>query len=170
MASAAPADPGATTARPERTVGADRSIRAQGRLVGSGARIDAHGTDDSADCVQHSYGQVHDFFREHPCTALHRAYFRIRDRQGDVVLVAASWVQMPDEAGARALKKLLDVRGTGNVAELSREQGGYRTVRYTGDASSARRDGSVVANAQAQSVAGGATGLELSTIASDAIG
>jgi hypothetical protein len=42
-----------------------------------------------------------------------------------------SWVEMPDEAGARALKQLVDGNGTGNVTELSRERGRYRTVRYT---------------------------------------
>jgi hypothetical protein len=126
-------------------------------------------TDDSNDCAGNSYGQVHLFFRDHPCTRLHRAQFEVRDSKGEVVLVPVAWVQMPTEADARALKQLLDGAGTGNVTELSRERGRYRTVRYTGDVYASRRDGNVVINAQAQPVARGWTGLALTSIATNAV-
>ena len=73
------------------------------------------------------------------------------------------------EAEAAALKELLDSGGTGNITELSRQRGRYRTVRYTGDAYASRRDGRLVVNAQAQPVFRGWTGLALTSIATDAV-
>ena len=150
-------------------VGPQRSQAARARLVARGVRVDAQATDDAADCAAHSYGEVRDFFRQRPCVALHRAAFQVRDDRGDVVLIAVSWVEMPDEAGARAFKTLVDVHGTGNATELSRERGRYRSVRFTGDAYASRRDGTVVANAQAQPVAPGTTGLALTSITSELV-
>ena len=129
----------------------------------------AHLTDDASDCVAHSYGQVQQFFREHRCATLHRAQFEVRDSKGDVALVPVAWVEMPDEAAARSLKQLLDGGGTGNVTELSREQGRYRTVRYTGDVYTSRRDGTVVVNAQAQPVARGWAGLAFTSIVTNVV-
>ena len=63
---------------------------------------------------------------------------------GDVALVPVEWVEMPTEAEAREPKQILDGDGTGNVTEISREQGRYRTVRYTGDAYASRRNGTIV--------------------------
>jgi hypothetical protein len=140
---------------------------AESRLVRRGIRVDQKFSDDNSDCVAHSYGQVRDFFRSHSCVALQRAHFQVRDRRGDVVLIAVSRVEMTDETDARALQRLLDTHGTGNVLELSREQGRYRTVRYTGDFYASRRDGTVVSNAQAQPVARGASGLALTSIVTD---
>jgi hypothetical protein len=144
------------------------STAAEARLARLGVRVTARVTDDATDCVAHSYGRVRQFFRERPCAGLHRAQFELRDRNGDVVLVPVSWVEMSDEAGARALKQLLDGSGTGNVGELSRERGRYRTVRYTGEAYTSRRDGTVVVNAQAQPVARGWAGLALTSIVTNA--
>lgn len=91
------------------------------RLARRGVEVDAEVTDDAANCAEHAYGQVQTFLEEQPCTALHRAQFEVRDRKGDVILVAISWVQMPDEASAIALHQLVDRDGTGNITELSRE-------------------------------------------------
>jgi len=77
--------------------------------------------------------------RDNPSIALHRAVFELGDPKGDAAIVAVSWVEMPTEAGARALKQL-DRCGTGNVTDLSRERGKYRTVRYTGNAYASRLD------------------------------
>jgi hypothetical protein len=93
----------------------------------------------------------------------------VRDRKGDVVLVATSWVGMADAAGARRLKKLLDSSGSGNVTELSRERGRYQAVRYTGDFYASRLTDTVVSNAQAQPVARGASGLAVTVLVNDAL-
>lgn len=122
---------------------------------------------DDADCAAHSYGRVREFFRDHPCSGLHRALFEVRDKRGDVVLVAVAWVEMPDARSAADLKKLVD--GHGNVTELSRERGRYRGVRFTGQFYASDRAGAVVVNAQAQPVARGPAGVVLTTIATNAV-
>jgi hypothetical protein len=78
---------------------------------------------------------------------------------------------MPDADQATNLRVLLDTpgSGSGNVSELSREQGRYQSVRYTGDAYASRQDGTLVTNAQAQPVARGWSGLALTTIATNAV-
>jgi hypothetical protein len=149
-------------------VGSDNSAAAQARIVGLGVRVTATVTDDPTDCVATSYGRIQDFFRATPCAALHRAHFELRDRDGDAAVVAVSWVEMPDESSAGALEQLLNSSGTGNLTELSRERGRYRTVRFTGDAYASRRDGPVVVNAQAEPVARGWTGPALTDIATTA--
>jgi hypothetical protein len=169
VSSAGSAASGAALTRAGTKAGPERSRTARVRLVQRGVRIDAQATADADDCAAHSYGEVYNFFLQHPCVAMHRAGFQIRDRKGEVVLVAVSWVEMPNEKDARALKALVDVHGTGNVIELTREQGRYRTVRYTGDVYASRRDGTVVANAQAQPVAPGVTGLALTSLATDLV-
>lgn len=155
-------------ARSGTRVNSRNSDTVEARIVRQGVRVTGKITDDSADCVGNSYGQVQDFFRANPCAALHRAFFELRDPKGDAAIVAVSWVEMPTQAGARALKQLMDTPGTGNVTELSRERGKYRTVRYTGDAYASRRDGTVVTNAQAEPVARGWAGLALATTVANA--
>lgn len=136
------------------------------RLVRRGFRVNVKATSDGTDCVGHSYGQVRNFFRQHPCTALYRAYFEVQDRQGDAILIAVSWVRMPDASSASALQHLDDAPGTGNVTELSREEGKYKSVRYTGLFYTSNLDtsGTVFVNVQAQPVARGTTGLELTSL------
>lgn len=150
-------------------VGRRDSSAAEARLAARGVRISTRLTDDASDCVAHSYGQVQQFFRQHPCAALHRAQFEVRDTKGDVALVPVAWVEMPTEAEARSLDRLLDRDGTGNITELSRESGRYRTVRYTGAAYASDRNGTVVVNAQAEPVARGWAGLALATVVTNAV-
>ncbi|MGH3916840.1 MAG: hypothetical protein ACRDTC_26035 [Pseudonocardiaceae bacterium] len=96
-----------------------------------GYRVNLHG-DPAFDCAAHSYGQVHDFFISHRCEFVLRATGEFHDKNRNVVLVAFSWVEMPMTGEAVKLKKLVDTEGTGNITELSREQGRYRAVRFTG--------------------------------------
>jgi hypothetical protein len=132
------------------------------------ARKGLHGSGqlehDGATCAEHAYGQVKAFFERKPCTDLYRAQLELKDRQGDTVLVAISWVEMPDESSARAYKTLVDAPGTGNVTELSRESGRYRTIRYTGLRYHSNSHGTTVSNVQAEPVARGWTGIALQTI------
>lgn len=160
---------GSSASRGGSKVGTRNSDAVELRLAGQGIRLRARLTDDDGDCAAHAYGQVEAFLRANPCVGLHRALFELRDRNGDVVLLAIAWVEMPDESSARELHRLLDSDGSGNVTELSRERGRYRTVRYTGDFYASRRDGTVVGNAQAQPVARGPVGLALTSIATEAV-
>jgi hypothetical protein len=102
--------------------------------------------------VAHSSGRVQAFFRAHPCIALRRAVFEVRDPRGDVALIAAAWVEMADTSSARELVQLLDTEGAGNITELSEERGRYRGIRYGGPAYGSRDDGSLVITAQAEPV------------------
>ncbi|MGH3874240.1 MAG: hypothetical protein ACRDSR_22520 [Pseudonocardiaceae bacterium] len=148
---------------------AQNSFRAVVRLERKGFRVNSRLTSDDADCAAHSYGKVHQFFVVHPCTGLYRGLFEVRDKRGDVVLVAVAWVEMPDARSAADLKDLIDGYGSGNVTELSRERGRYRRVRFTGEFYASDRDGTVVVNAQAQPVVRGLAGVVLTTIATDAV-
>jgi hypothetical protein len=60
------------------------------------------------------------------CAGLSRALYSTQV-DGHPMVVAVSHVRMPDATTARALKKLADTTGTGNVSDLLREG-----VRYPG--------------------------------------
>jgi hypothetical protein len=87
--------------------------------------------DRQIDCAAHAYGAVREYFRTHPCAGVTRAVIEVTDKHKNVVLIATSRVDMPTAAEARQYKKLVDKDGTGNVLELSREQGRYQRYRYT---------------------------------------
>jgi hypothetical protein len=142
---------------------------ARRRLERRGLRVESR-VEIADDCAAHSYGQVQQFFRARPCTALFRALLEVRDVRRNVVLVAIAWVEMPDEASARALHRLVDTGGTGNVTELSRERGRYRTVRFTGEHYASRRDATTVVNVQAQPVGRAAVGVAMADLVTDALG
>lgn len=76
------------------------------RLLRQALRVEQH-FDSTDDCVAHSYGEVREFFREQPCVALHRAWFEVHDRRRGYVLVAVSWVEMPDTRSAREFRDLV---------------------------------------------------------------
>lgn len=135
-----------------------------------GLRVTSRLSVDDDNCAEHSYGQVTQFFLEHPCMGLSRAFFEVRDARRNVVLVAISSVEMPDVDDARAFHELVDTDGTGNITELSRERGRYRHVRFSGEHYESRRDGTVVVNAQAQPVGRTAVAAELAEIVADAVG
>jgi hypothetical protein len=149
--------------------GRQQSRTAQRRLSARGLRVRVQAQDSGSDCAARAYGQVVEFFRGTPCVGVYRALFEVRGSGGVVVLVAASWVHMPSEAGASAYRELVDTHGTGNITELSRERGRHRDARFTGHVYASRRDGTVVANAQAQPVGRGAAGLALTEIVNDVL-
>lgn len=120
------------------------------RLQRSGLRASARVGEYERDCAGHSYEQVHQYFLANPCAGMFRAAIEVRDRRSPVVLVAISWVDMPDEHGARVFHALVDRYGTGNVTELSREVGRYRHVRFTGQHYDSDRDDASVVNTQVQ--------------------
>jgi hypothetical protein len=160
---------GRSAQRSEAEISTENLRSAEVKLLRHGLRVDGNVSNDGADCAEHAYGLVRDFFRRQPCTSLRRAHLTLHDRKDDVVLLAISWVKMPDRQTARAYKRLVDAPGTGNITELSREGSRYRTVRYTGLRYASRRDGLVVMNAQAEPVARGWGGIALATIVNDAI-
>lgn len=143
------------------------SLNVKLRLEQRGFRVESR-FDRSADCVARSYGAVREFFRDEPCTGVSRALFEVHDRRKNVVLVAVAWVEMPGSASARQFHDLVDRPGTGNVTELSRDQGRYRNVRFSGEHYASRRDGTTVVNVQAQPVGRAAVAAGLVEIVADA--
>jgi hypothetical protein len=151
----------------ERGKAKDRSTaRVTARLIRKGLRVDKPAVHGDTDCVAHSYGQVQDFFRTHPCTALFRALLDVRDKRGNLAILAVAWVDMPDPEQARQLQQLLDRGGTGNVTELSRERGGQR---FSGDYYRSTREGNTVINVQAEPVGRARAALALAELAASNI-
>jgi hypothetical protein len=131
---------------------ADDFKNARAAFLASGYRHIDFAVQSGSNCEQHSYGKVQVFFKSDPCEWLTRAYLAIHDSNLGEVLVALSWVGMPSAASATAYKKLVDKGGTGNITELSRDTGPYRTIKYSGEFYTSGLDGSSVWNVQLQPV------------------
>jgi hypothetical protein len=108
--------------------------------------------DRQHDCAAHSYGLVQDYFRSHPCGGVTRAVIELTDKRRNVLLIAVSRVDMPTPTEAAQYRKLVDQDGTGNVTELSRERGRYRSYHYTGRFYTSSLDGTSVENIQIEPV------------------
>lgn len=140
------------------------TARTTARLIREGLKVRERDVDASTDCVTHSYGQVQDFFRAYPCTALFRALLEVHDNHGAVALVAVAWVDMPETDQALKLQQLMDRYGTGNITELSRETGGQR---FSGKYYRSAREDDTVVNVQAEPVGRTHTALALAQLAAD---
>ena len=138
--------------RPSTNVSMADFKNARSALLASGYRYIDFAEESDSSCEPHSYDLVRDFFRSHPCEWLVRAYLAVHDGNLGVVLVALSWVGMPDASTAAEYKKLVDTGGTGNITELSRDTGPYRTIKYSGRFYTSGLDGSSVWNVQLQPV------------------
>jgi hypothetical protein len=104
-------------------------------------------------CSAHSYGQVQAFFRKNQCSWFARAYLTLTRGKGAVALISFSWVSMPSPRSAAEYKNLVDAPGTGNITELSRDFGPYRSIKYTGQNYISGMIGMTVWNAEVQPVA-----------------
>jgi hypothetical protein len=103
-------------------------------------------------CAAHAYGTVQSFLRSHPCKWLARAYYAVRYHKQGLLLIAISWVVMPDASLAQEYKQLVDGWGTGNITELSRDSGPYRNVIFTGKYYASGISGTTVWNVQVQPI------------------
>jgi hypothetical protein len=68
------------------------------------------------------------------------------------MLVAISWVAMPDSSSAKAYKNLVDMPGAGNVTELSREVKPYKNIKFDGSPHESGLHGTDVWNVQVKPV------------------
>ncbi|WP_307849548.1 hypothetical protein [Qaidamihabitans albus] len=80
----------------------------------------AAGPDESADCAGNSYGDVAEWFGEHPCEQVARALYST-ETDGARALVSVVLVTMAEAATAQQLKVITDTEGTGNVNDLVRD-------------------------------------------------
>jgi hypothetical protein len=120
------------------------------RLEAQGLHIEQSSSDSDDDCAAHSYGQVAGYFADHPCAGLERAWYEVGDDAGNTAIVSVAWVEMPGPDSATELEALVDRPGTGNVTELSREDGPHGNVRYSGWYYRSDRDGDVFTSVQAE--------------------
>ncbi|OZM74641.1 hypothetical protein CFN78_04425 [Amycolatopsis antarctica] len=74
----------------------------------------------STDCVAGSYGEIQDWFRDHPCQSLSRGLY-VTEVEGKRALVSVALVTMPDARLAQQFKAITDTDNTGNVADLVRD-------------------------------------------------
>ncbi|NIH81292.1 hypothetical protein [Amycolatopsis viridis] len=74
----------------------------------------------ATDCAANSYGQIKQWFAQHPCQRLVRALYTANAGTARA-LVSVAVVTLPAPEGARQLKKLADTDDTGNVTDLVRD-------------------------------------------------
>lgn len=129
--------------------GDSRAEALKKQLEGEGLQVADMSTASDDDCAAHAYGAVADFFADHPCTGLERAWYEVHDGDGSAVL-AVAWVDMPDAAAATDLQELVDRPGTGNVTELTKDDGPHGDVRYSGWYYRSGRDGDEFHSVQAE--------------------
>ncbi|MBK1788569.1 hypothetical protein JHE00_29940 [Prauserella sp. ASG 168] len=79
------------------------------------------GPEVSDDCEANSYGDVVDWFADHPCERVSRALYTT-ETDGARALVSVVVVTMPQASDAQQLKAVTDTEGTGNVNDLVRDE------------------------------------------------
>ncbi len=75
--------------------------------------------DAGRDCVTVSYGQVRDWFRDHPCERVVRGLYTTNKTERALVSIIV--VTMPSAERAQDLKSITDTSGTGNVSDMLRD-------------------------------------------------
>ena len=137
-------------------------------LQDQGLSVAQMSTASDDDCAAHSYGEVRNHFSDHPCESLERAWYEICDDEDNSAVLSVAWVEMPDSAAAGDLQGVVDRPGTGNVTELSKEDGPYQDVRYSGWYYKSGRDGDTFHSVQAEPLADNEGSRDLARRASGA--
>lgn len=122
------------------------------RLESRGLHVEQRSTSSEDGCVDHSYGEVREYFQDHPCHAVTRAWYKVCDDDDNTAIVSVAWVEMPDSEDADALQELMDRHGSGNITELSRNDEPYGDVRYSGKYQESGRDNDTYFTVQAQPI------------------
>lgn len=121
------------------------------------------------DCLQHSFGDVREFFLHTPCRSLDRLLLTIGDDKGTVVVVSVAWVAMRNRSQAQRFKDLDDTHGTGNITPLAGALLDMADVRFTGRHYDSRRDKNTVVVAEAEPLSGSLGHDELKAFAEVAV-
>lgn len=75
---------------------------------------------ETTDCSGNSYGDMIEWFSQHPCEKVIRGLYTVQQDEARA-LVSVVLVVMPDAAQAQQLKAVTDTTGTGNVNDLVRD-------------------------------------------------
>ena len=124
------------------------------QLESDGLQVRQMSTAENDDCAANSNGEVRDYFSGHPCQGVQRAWYEVSDDEDNAAVLSVAWVEMPDAEAANDLQRLVDRPGTGNVTELSKEDGPYQDVRYSGWYYRSDVDGATFRSVQAEPLAG----------------
>jgi hypothetical protein len=124
------------------------------QLESDGLQVRQTSTAENDDCAVNSYGEVRNYFSDHPCRGVERAWYEVSDDEDNAAVLSVAWVEMPDAEAANDLQRLVDRPGTGNVTELSKEDGPYQDVRYSGWYYRSDVDGATFRSVQAEPLAG----------------
>jgi hypothetical protein len=124
------------------------------QLESDGLQVRQMSTAENDDCAANSYGEVRNYFSDHPCQGVQRAWYEVSDDEDNAAVLSVAWVEMPDAEAANDLQRLVDRPGTGNVTELSKEDGPYQDVRYSGWYYRSDVDGATFRSVQAEPLAG----------------
>ncbi len=107
-----------------------------------------------AECVAHSVGQVQEFLARTPCRRLDRMLFAVTDGNGNVAVIAVSWVEFRGRTAARGLLDISDTWGTGYVEPVAGAALAMADFRLTGQHYASRLSGAVVVAAEAEPATG----------------
>ena len=137
-------------------------------LESEGLHVREMSTSSDDDCAAHAYGQVRNYFSDHPCAGLDRAWYELGDDGDGTAVLSVAWVEMPDAESAGDLKRLVDRPGTGNVTELSKDDGPHQDVSYSGWYYRSDVDGDTFRSVQAEPLADNQASRDLARQASGA--
>ena len=101
-------------------------------------------------------------------SGVERAWYEVGDDEDNSAVLSVAWVEMPDAEAADDLKRLVDRPGTGNVTELSKQDGPYQDVRYSGWYYRSDVDGATFRSVQAEPLADNEGSREVARRASGA--
>jgi hypothetical protein len=116
-------------------------------------------------CVRNSHGEVREFFVFTPCRSLDRALLLLGDGRGGLFVLSVYWVRMRTTAGARALQRLDDTYGTGNVNPVAGTLLGLAGVEFTGRYYDSRVKGPMAIIAEVEPVSGSPSSETLESVA-----
>ena len=137
-------------------------------LESEGLHVREMSTASDDDCAAHAYGEVRNHFSDHPCDGLDRAWYELGDDGDGTAVLSVAWVRMPDPESASDLKRVVDRPGTGNITELSKQDGPYQHVGYSGWYYRSDVDGDTFRSVQAEPLADNDASRELARQASGA--
>lgn len=105
-------------------------------------------------CAVQSFGQVQQFFVNHPCKKLDQVVYALEDTNDNVIIGTVMWVTMPSAGEAEQLQRVEDTYGTGDVTPFTSEILGLGGVKFTGQHYRSRLDGSLLVISETEPLRG----------------
>ena len=116
-------------------------------------------------CAVQSFGQVQQFFIQHPCDKLKQYLFPLMDAQGDVIVCSVMSVTFSSDTAATDFKHLEDTYGTGDVTPVGTELLQLGGIHFTGKHYRSRQDSKLVVIAETEPARGAPSNFLLQEVA-----